>query len=90
MIYLCQNCGWRINDRQQNKDTSENIGKHLLYKGKPFCSEHCIECAKAKPNILDRQVRPSDWDEAGWTDKNRPNGIANWKTERKIKRKENI
>lgn len=84
MIYLCQSCGWRINERIKNKDTPENIGKHLLYKGRAFCSKNCIEFAKENPKILDVQVIPSNLDEAGWTDKNRPNGIANWKTERKI------
>ena len=31
MIYLCQNCGWRINQRSRNANTPENIGKHFLY-----------------------------------------------------------
>lgn len=80
MIYLCQSCGWRINER--NHTTHENIGKHLLYNHMAFCSNNCIEHAKSNPQILGRTVKPSDWNEEGWTE----NGVwSNWKTNRKRK-----
>lgn len=84
MIHLCQNCGWRINQRYNNSSISqEKIGTHLLYNHMAFCSESCIENAKENPIVLKRQVRPSDWDEQGWTQ----NGVySNWKIERKINR----
>jgi len=99
MIYLCQTCGWRINERcytkydiddeTQFRDdiNDEDIGKYLLYNHKPFCSVECINKAKEYPKILNREVVPSDWNESGWINKNRPNGIETWKTERKINRK---
>lgn len=83
MIYLCQNCGWRINQRYERTIAPENVGKHLLYNHMAFCSEYCIESAKANPFVIKRQVRPSDWDEQGWTQ----NGVySNWKIERKLNR----
>lgn len=84
MIYLCQNCGWRINQRYNNRTIKpENIGKHLLYNHMAFCSEDCIEMAKNDPKVLNRQIEPSDWDEQGWTQ----NGVySNWKIERKLNR----
>ena len=82
MIYLCQNCGWRINERKYVKD-EKDIGKHLLYNHKPFCSERCINEAKKNPRILERQVIPSDWNEQGW---GYPDDIKTWKTERKVNR----
>tara|TARA_Y100001970_G_scaffold180354_1_gene219590 strand:+ start:147 stop:506 length:360 start_codon:yes stop_codon:yes gene_type:complete len=98
MIYLCQTCGWRINERCHTKEDiddktqfrndirDEDIGKHLLYKHKAFCSIKCINKAKEYPRILNRIVVPSDWNEQGWNNKDRPNGIETWKTERKINR----
>tara|TARA_B000000557_G_scaffold233217_1_gene207611 strand:+ start:99 stop:413 length:315 start_codon:yes stop_codon:yes gene_type:complete len=98
MIYLCQTCGWRINERCHTKEDiddktqfrddicDEDIGKHLLYKHKAFCSIECINKAKKYPRILNRIVVPSDWNEQGWNNKDRPNGIETWKTERKINR----
>jgi hypothetical protein len=77
MILLCQNCGWRINQRHNNLETPENIGKYLLYKNKPFCSEYCIEHAKQKPYILTIPIQPTDWNEQGY---------ETWKTLRKIGR----
>jgi hypothetical protein len=81
MIYLCQNCGWRIKERYNKEIKPENVGKYLIYSNKPFCSERCIEYAKKRPYILIRDVKPSDWDEIG--DKN-------WKVMRKINRKRPI
>ena len=77
MILLCQNCGWRINERSCDKKP-EDIGKYLIYSNKPFCSEYCIEKAKLKPYVLTRTVYPSDWNEQG---------LNNWKIQRKIIRK---
>ena len=83
MIYLCQNCGWRINQRYDNDIAEGIVGKHLLYNHKAFCSEYCIEKAKGNPHILNRNVIPSDWNEQG----RGLNGIyGNWKTDRKINR----
>jgi hypothetical protein len=87
MIYLCQNCGWRINQRLSNKNTPENIGKHFLYNHQPFCSEMCIEEAKLNPYRLIRNVKPSDWDEQGWTNHECPNSIENWKMKRKTNKR---
>ena len=95
MIFLCQTCGMRINERCYQDDDDElqftdisdkDIGKHLLYNHKPFCSVRCINKAKDNPNILNREVIPYDWNEQGYNNKNRPNCIENWKTERKINR----
>jgi len=91
MILLCQTCGWRINERYniykiENNENNEDIGKYLLYNHKPFCSIECINKAKQYPKILNREVIPSDWEEQGYINKNRPNDIENWKTERKINR----
>jgi len=86
MILLCQNCGWRINERRDCKNNPEQIGKYLLYNHKPFCSELCIENTKAKPYDITRPIIPSDWNELGDSNPSRPNGIENWKTERKINR----
>jgi hypothetical protein len=78
MIYLCQACGWRINQRINT--TPERVGTHLLYKHMAFCSEYCIALAKANPRILSRTVVPSDWDEQGYIEE----GVfSNWKTDRK-------
>lgn len=70
MIYLCQNCGWRINTRlcikQRISNEPKEIGSHLLYCHKPFCSDWCIEEAKKHPYILERTVKPSDWNEPEW------------------------
>jgi len=90
MIYLCQTCGWSINSRYRNKNLKpEEIGKHLLYNNKPFCSNDCIEIAKTKPYILLRQVQPADWDDENY----KLNGmITNWRIQRKlnrVKRKKN-
>lgn len=83
MIYLCQNCGWRINERYNINIAQEIIGKHLLYNHKAFCSEDCIEKAKENPHILNRYIIPTDWNEQGWT----VNGVySNWKIERKLNR----
>jgi hypothetical protein len=88
MIYLCQTCGRRINERYNNSTIpSEQIGKHLLYKHMAFCSENCIDIAKQYPHkILHRPVIPYDWNEQGWHE----GGVySNWKIERKLKRKRN-
>ena len=83
MIYLCQSCGWRINERYNSDMPPENVGKHLIYQHKAFCSEDCIETAKSNPGILTRTVVPSDWNE-------QLNGAhSNWKIERKINRQRN-
>ena len=86
MIFLCQNCGWRINQRKDTRNNPEKIGKYLLYEHKPFCSNLCINMTKAKPYTLTQPIEPSDWEESGYINLNRPNGIENWKTERKIGR----
>ncbi len=99
MIYLCQNCGMRINQRTEDQSiykaneplyrtgvADEDVGKHLLYGGKPFCGDFCIDMAKAKPDILKKEVRPWNHFERGDPNPNRPNGIETWKTERKIGR----
>lgn len=83
MLYLCQNCGWRINQRLGNND-EKNIGKYFLYNHQTFCSEWCIEQAKGNPTKLNRDVKPSDWNEQGWVNFECPNSIENWKTKRKI------
>jgi len=87
MIYLCQTCGYRINQRTGDasiyapKETfkidiePEKVGKHLLYKHKPFCSEECIHLAIQKPYILSREVVPANILERG------PNS---WKITRKL------
>lgn len=99
MIFLCQNCGHRINQRTGDRsiwnpdepsykieiDESE-IGKYLLYNHKPFCSEECIEYAKSKPYIMKKDVKPYNDYESGFYNPDRPNGIETWKTERKIRR----
>lgn len=67
MIYLCQTCGWRINERIKIKHTpGVEIGQHFLYAHKPFCSQWCIDEAKKHPYILERTRKPSDWDEPQW------------------------
>jgi hypothetical protein len=99
MIILCQTCGNRINQRTSDQSiyksneilsrtgiADSDVGKHLLYNGKPFCSDDCIEKAKSKPTILVKEVRPSNAFERGFPNPNRPNGIETWKTERKIGR----
>lgn len=82
MIYLCTGCGWRINQRYPNTEGNhlleEDIGKHLLYKHRAFCSKGCIELAKRYPILLEREVIPSDWEENGI--------IREWKKDRKINR----
>ena len=100
MIYLCQTCGHRINQRtcdgsvyQPNEPLrkrdikAEDVGKHLLYNHKPFCSEKCIEEAKKNHTILLKDVTPANELERCKYNPDRPNGLANWKTERKIRRK---
>ncbi len=100
MIYLCQTCGYRINQRTCDGSTwrpdsplrrntqikAEDVGKHLLYNHKPFCSVECIDVAKKIPYIMKREVIPSNDFEKGSFHPDRPNGIETWKTERKIKR----
>jgi hypothetical protein len=67
MILLCQACGWRINQRNTNiEQPLDEIGKHLIYNNKPFCSERCIEKAKTIPHILSIIKKPTDWDEPAW------------------------
>jgi len=34
--------------------------------------------AKAKPCILTRQIKPSDWEELGYINLTRPNVLENW------------
>lgn len=80
MIYQCQYCGWRINERKYCKENTEEIGKCLLYNNRTFCSERCIELVKNKPYVLSNDkpfLNPYDWSKE----------TANWKTERKIGRK---
>ena len=90
MIYLCQTCGYRINQRTQDRSwwqpdeplqktgiPDEDVGKHLIYNHMPFCSEDCIEMAKTKPHILQRLVTPANLFERGQD---------TWKTQRKIRR----
>ena len=79
MILLCTGCGWRINQRYLRDINPEDVGKYMIYKHKPFCSEGCIELAKRYPNILDRVLIPSDWEENGV--------IREWKKDRKVNRK---
>ena len=97
MIYLCQTCCMRINERCHMKEhindisefkniSQENIGKYLLYNHKLFCSTECINQAKEYPQILNREIIPYDWNEQGYFNKDRPNAIETWKTERKINR----
>ena len=99
MIFLCQTCGYRINQRTCDGSTwrpdetlgrtgvrDEDVGKHLLYNHKPFCSNECIEEAKNNPYILKREVIPSNALERPDFNPDRPNGLENWKTERKIGR----
>ena len=103
MIYLCQACGHRINQRTSYRSSwrpdeplektgipDEEIGVHLIYKHKAFCSEYCIELAKSKPCILEREVIPYDFFERGDHNPDRPNGIETWKTERKIRRPKRV
>lgn len=86
MIYLCQTCCMRINERCHMKEhindisefkniSQENIGKYLLYNHKPFCSTECINQAKEYPQILNREIIPYDWNEQGYFNKDRPNAI---------------
>ncbi len=80
MIYQCQYCGYRINERKSNQETPEEIGKCVLYNNKPFCGDWCIEKARNKPYVfsLDKPLfDPYDWTEE----------MTTWKTERKIGRK---
>ena len=99
MIFLCQTCGCRINQRTADQSSwrpdeplertgvaDADVGKHFLYNGRPFCGEFCIEQAKSKPYILKREVRPWNDFERCDSNPNRPNGLKNWKTERKIGR----
>ena len=87
MIYLCQTCGWRIKQRYNNPAIrTEDIGRHLLYCNRAFCSEECICVAKLNPKILERDVDPSDWDEC-LDSRNSFNGKSTWKIERKKNRK---
>lgn len=98
MIYLCQCCGTRINQRTADRSiyapneshktdvSPENVGKHLLYKHRAFCQQSCIEEAKKHPHILNREVTPSNWFERNEHNPERPNNIQTWKTERKINR----
>lgn len=94
MIYLCQNCGHRINQRTADGSTWKpdeplekiciepcNVGKYLLYNHKPFCSSECIEITKKNPNIINRDVIPANILERG------PNS---WKILRKINKKQTI
>lgn len=100
MIYLCQTCGYRINQRTcdgstwnpkeplaRNNINDADVGKHLLYNHKPFCSKECIEEAKNNPTILLRDVTPANYLERYKYNPERPNGLENWKTERKFIRK---
>ena len=87
MIYICWNCGWRINER--NQDVLENrqeIGKiNCMYLHHPFCSEKCVEQYKYifKKSGDKNDASPADWNEQGWYIQ----GIySNWKIERKINR----
>ena len=41
---------------------------------------------KKYPQILNREIVPYDWNEKGYVNKDRPNDIETWKTERKINR----
>lgn len=99
MIFLCQTCGYRINQRTADGSTwrpdeplkrtgvrDKDVGKHLLYNHKPFCSKECIGVAKKNPYILQREVVPSNELERPSYNPNRPNNLNNWKTERKIGR----
>ena len=99
MIFLCQTCGYRINQRTCDGPSwrpdeplgrtgvrDEDVGKHLLYNHKPYCSKECIEVAKKNPYILQREVRPANALERPDFNPDRPNGLENWKTERKIGR----
>ena len=79
MIYYCQYCGWRINQRTQNIITPENIGKHLLYNGKAFCSEDCINIAKKRPYIM--SLNKPYFEPYKWTEE-----LSNWKNLRKLRR----
>jgi len=94
MIYLCQCCGSRINQRTRDgsiwRSADEplgrtsvepsQVGKYLLYNHKPFCSDLCIEYAKKHPYIMNVDVIPANILER------EPNG---WKTLRKINRNRN-
>ena len=80
MIYQCQYCGGRINERKDNKETPEEIGKCLLYNNKAFCSNWCIEQTKSKPYVL--SLDKPFFNPYNWTQE-----MSNWKTERKIGRK---
>jgi len=80
MIHPCQYCGWRINERNDVEDDS-NIGKCLLYKNKPFCSDECIMLAKNKPYVFSLGqplLNPYEFD---------VDCDVDWKTNRKIGRK---
>ena len=80
MIYQCQYCGRRINERKNNEETPEKIGKCLLYNNKAFCSNWCIEQTKRYPYVLSLD-RPY-FDHYAWSPE-----MSNWKRERKIGRK---
>jgi hypothetical protein len=79
MIFNCHGCGWRINQRYNNKDIdSKDVGKHLIYEHIPFCSEYCIDLYKRNPILKTCQRQSPDWNENG------VNGY--WKIERKTNR----
>jgi hypothetical protein len=86
MIYRCWGCGWRINERQSNMDQPENIGKHILYEHKPFCSDFCI---RTYQNFKIKPITApiSNWDEIETGQPGDINYNPNWKTLRKINRK---
>ena len=83
MIYACYNCGWNINARTLKDKygnvttdfTKTNVGEHMLYDHKAFCSEYCIEVFKMYPKP--RQPIQDFWENGEWGD---------WKKERKIGR----
>lgn len=69
MIYTCWHCGWRINERTSNSegvafrirpDDDPNIGKYLLHKHMPFCSDYCITCFKELKGPMPQRPKQSD------------------------------
>lgn len=88
MIYNCWMCGWRINERHKmdkhgnvcRTSVADNqIGKHLVCEGKPFCSKYCVEDYNKQSQFKkNMQASPQDyWENGVW---------GNWKVERKINR----
>ena len=85
MIYLCNYCGWRINQREKNEKDNSRIGSiPFMYNHQAFCSEDCVNEGKKnyKKHKVMNESPVSDWNEIGWEIQG---NYSNWKIERKNK-----